>query len=193
MYCFAGRVPTLQEGNRMENIFSFPWSKDSPIVLGPRFKDAFQDPNSYLAIKPIFEKEKYIVTYNPSKGNIYALLKDQAKSDDILKAAFHAHVLLHIIHSSNQNQPPYKKHRETDHSVEQLHKIFKLCGSPSEEYWRKSKLPHATIFKPQQPYRRCVADTFKDFPAQALELMETLLSIDPADRGSAASALHSEV
>ncbi|THF97968.1 hypothetical protein TEA_008883 [Camellia sinensis var. sinensis] len=77
-------------------------------------------------------------------------------------------------------------------SVEQLHKIFKLCGSPSEEYWRKSKLPHATIFKPQQPYRRCVADTFKDFPAQALELMETLLSIDPADRGSAASALHSE-
>lgn len=76
--------------------------------------------------------------------------------------------------------------------VEQLHKIFKLCGSPSEDYWRKSKLPHATIFKPQQPYRRCVADTFKDFPAPALALMETLLSIDPADRGSAASALKSE-
>ncbi|GFY85226.1 protein kinase superfamily protein [Actinidia rufa] len=30
--------------------------------------------------------------------------------------------------------------------VEQLHKIFKLCGSPSDEYWKKSKLPHATIF-----------------------------------------------
>nr|TKR86202.1 putative serine/threonine-protein kinase [Populus alba] len=76
--------------------------------------------------------------------------------------------------------------------VEQLHKIFKLCGSPSEDYWRKSKLPHATIFKPQQPYRRCVADTFKEFPPPALALMETLLSIDPADRGSAASALRSE-
>lgn len=76
--------------------------------------------------------------------------------------------------------------------VEQLHKIFKLCGSPSEEYWRKSKLPHATIFKPQQPYRRCVAETFKDFPAPALALMETLLSIDPTDRGSAAYALKSE-
>ncbi|KAF8409252.1 hypothetical protein HHK36_005326 [Tetracentron sinense] len=61
--------------------------------------------------------------------------------------------------------------------VEQLHKIFKLCGSPSEDYWRKSKLPHATIFKPQQPYRRCVAETFKDFPAAALELMETLLPL----------------
>ncbi|ONI12747.1 hypothetical protein PRUPE_4G181100 [Prunus persica] len=76
--------------------------------------------------------------------------------------------------------------------VEQLHKIFKLCGSPSEDYWRKSKLPHATIFKPQQPYRRCVAETFKDFPAPALALMEILLSIDPADRGSAACALKSE-
>eukprot|EP00257_Ricinus_communis_P023483 XP_015583478.1 probable serine/threonine-protein kinase At1g54610 isoform X1 [Ricinus communis] len=76
--------------------------------------------------------------------------------------------------------------------VEQLHKIFKLCGSPSEDYWRKSKLPHATIFKPQQPYRRCVAETFKEFPAPALALMETLLAIDPADRGTAASALKSE-
>lgn len=76
--------------------------------------------------------------------------------------------------------------------VEQLHKIFKLCGSPSEDYWRKSKLPHATIFKPQQPYKRCVAETFKEFPAPALALLETLLSIDPADRGSAASALRSE-
>ncbi|KAI9085986.1 hypothetical protein K1719_032063 [Acacia pycnantha] len=76
--------------------------------------------------------------------------------------------------------------------VEQLHKIFKLCGSPSEDYWRKSKLPHATIFKPQQPYRRCVAETFKEFPSPALALMETLLSIDPADRGTAASALKFE-
>ncbi|XP_077226650.1 protein kinase superfamily protein [Tasmannia lanceolata] len=76
--------------------------------------------------------------------------------------------------------------------VEQLHKIFKLCGSPSEDYWRKSKLPHATIFKPQQPYRRCVGETFKDFPASALGLMEALLSIDPADRGTASSALKSE-
>ncbi|XP_075476495.1 putative serine/threonine-protein kinase At1g54610 isoform X1 [Primulina tabacum] len=76
--------------------------------------------------------------------------------------------------------------------VEQLHKIFKLCGSPSEEYWRKSKLPHATIFKPQQPYNRHVAETFKDFPAPALALIEILLSIDPADRGSTSSALKNE-
>ncbi|XP_059652053.1 protein root UVB sensitive 6-like [Cornus florida] len=113
----TGRVPTLQEGNMMENIFSFPWAKHRPIVLGPRFKDAFQDPNSYLAVEPVFEKERYIVTYNPSKRNIYALLKDQAKSDDILKAAFHAHVLMHIIRSSDENQSSSRKLQENDHSV----------------------------------------------------------------------------
>ncbi|CAL4950112.1 unnamed protein product [Urochloa decumbens] len=74
--------------------------------------------------------------------------------------------------------------------VEQLHKIFKLCGSPSEEYWKKSKLPHATIFKPQQPYKRCIRETFKDFPASALPLVETLLAIDPAERQTATAALH---
>lgn len=76
--------------------------------------------------------------------------------------------------------------------VEQLHKIFKLCGSPSEEYWKKSKLPHATIFKPQQSYKRCIAETFKDFPPSSLPLIDTLLAIDPAERQTATAALMSE-
>ncbi|WZZ11383.1 hypothetical protein YC2023_097304 [Brassica napus] len=76
--------------------------------------------------------------------------------------------------------------------VEQLHKIFKLCGSPSEEYWKGSKLPHATIFKPQQPYKRCVAETFKSLPSSALELVEVLLAVEPDARGTTALALESE-
>lgn len=74
-----------------------------------------------------------------------------------------------------------------------MHKIFKLCGSPTEEYWKKSKLPHATIFKPQQPYKRCIAETFKVFPPSSLPLIETLLAIDPAERQTASDALRSEV
>ncbi|KAK1568537.1 hypothetical protein Q3G72_025636 [Acer saccharum] len=76
--------------------------------------------------------------------------------------------------------------------VEQLHKIFKLCGSPSEEYWKRSKLPHSTIFKPQQPYKRCVAETFKDFPSSALSLLDALLATEPEGRGTSSSALQSE-
>ncbi|CAL0334313.1 unnamed protein product [Lupinus luteus] len=76
--------------------------------------------------------------------------------------------------------------------VEQLHKIFKLCGSPSEQYWKKSKLPHATIFKPQQPYKRVFAQTFKDIPSSAKNLLDVLLAIEPKDRGTASLALENE-
>jgi serine/threonine protein kinase len=68
-----------------------------------------------------------------------------------------------------------------------------LCGSPAEEYWKKHKLPNATIFKPQQPYKRCISETFKDFPLSSLPLIETLLAIDPDSRGTASAALNHEV
>lgn len=76
--------------------------------------------------------------------------------------------------------------------VEQLHKIFKLCGSPPEDYWKRLKLPHATMFKLQQPYQRSIGETFKDFPGPALSLLDKLLAIEPRERGSASSALSSE-
>ncbi|MQL87420.1 hypothetical protein Taro_019935 [Colocasia esculenta] len=76
--------------------------------------------------------------------------------------------------------------------VEQLHKIFKLCGSPPDEYWKKSKLPHATIFKPHQPYENCLRETCKSLPGHALGLIESLLSVEPYKRGTASSALESE-
>lgn len=74
-----------------------------------------------------------------------------------------------------------------------MHKIFKLCGSPSEDYWNKSKLPHSTVFKPAQPYRKRIAETFKDLPDVTIRLMEMLLTVDPSDRGTADRALKSEV
>ncbi|CAL0316587.1 unnamed protein product [Lupinus luteus] len=76
--------------------------------------------------------------------------------------------------------------------VEQLHKIYKLCGSPSDEYWKKSRLPNSTLFKPREPYKRCIRETFKNFPPSSLPLIDTLLAIDPAERRSASDALRSE-
>ncbi|KAM7471441.1 hypothetical protein LguiA_009624 [Lonicera macranthoides] len=76
--------------------------------------------------------------------------------------------------------------------VEQLHKIFKLCGSPPNDYWKKSKLPHATLFKPQHPYESCLWETFKEIPKSAVNMIETLLSVEPNKRGTASSALASE-
>ncbi|XP_022937669.1 probable serine/threonine-protein kinase At1g54610 [Cucurbita moschata] len=76
--------------------------------------------------------------------------------------------------------------------VEQLHKIFKLCGSPSDEYLKRAKLPNAALFRPREPYKRCIRETFKDFPPSSFSLIDTLLAIDPAERTTARDALKSE-
>lgn len=77
--------------------------------------------------------------------------------------------------------------------VEQLHKIFKLCGTPSDDYWEKTMLPRTTSFKLQQPYKRRLVERFKDLPSSALKLVEKLLALETDRRGSASSALKSEV
>ncbi|PIN00549.1 Cdc2-related protein kinase [Handroanthus impetiginosus] len=76
--------------------------------------------------------------------------------------------------------------------VEQLHKIFKLCGTPPDDYWKKSRLPLATMFKPQQPYESTLRERCKEFPKSAVNLIETFLSVEPDKRGTASSALKSE-
>ncbi|KAG7546514.1 Protein kinase-like domain superfamily [Arabidopsis suecica] len=76
--------------------------------------------------------------------------------------------------------------------TDQLHKIFQLCGSPSEDYWTKLKLQLSTPLRPIFPYGSHIAETFKQFPTSVISLLETLLSIDPDFRGTAASALKSK-
>ncbi|TVU25983.1 hypothetical protein EJB05_28507 [Eragrostis curvula] len=76
--------------------------------------------------------------------------------------------------------------------VEQIHKIFKLCGSPCDDYWKKLDVPQTGMFKPSCQYRRCLAETFKGFPPSALVLLDNLLALEPEARGTAASTLQSD-
>ncbi|XP_057768675.1 protein IMPAIRED IN BABA-INDUCED STERILITY 1-like [Salvia miltiorrhiza] len=76
--------------------------------------------------------------------------------------------------------------------VEQLHKIFKLCGTPPDEYWRSSKLPLAQMFRPQQSYESTLHERCRDFPKGAVGLIDTFLSFEPHKRGTASSALASK-
>ncbi|KAI3808263.1 hypothetical protein L1987_24212 [Smallanthus sonchifolius] len=69
--------------------------------------------------------------------------------------------------------------------AEQLHKIY--------SYWKTYILPLETLYKPQLQFRRCLTETFKDFPSSALSLLAVLLSVDPAKRQNATSALKSKV
>ncbi|KAM0899812.1 hypothetical protein ACQ4PT_021048 [Festuca glaucescens] len=71
--------------------------------------------------------------------------------------------------------------------MEQLFKIFSLCGSPPDDYWRKMKLPAS--FRPSKTYKSSMMERFAGFPPSALPLLNTLLALDPAARGTAAQAL----
>ena len=76
--------------------------------------------------------------------------------------------------------------------VEQLHKIFKLCGTPEDDYWKTSGLPLASMFKPQQSYESTLRERCREFPKSAVSLIETFLSFEPHNRGTASSALASK-
>uniref|UniRef100_A0ACD5W959 Uncharacterized protein n=1 Tax=Avena sativa TaxID=4498 RepID=A0ACD5W959_AVESA len=76
--------------------------------------------------------------------------------------------------------------------VEQIHKIFKLCGSPSDEYWRKLEVPPTGTFKPQRQYKRCITENLKDLPPAAIVLIDNLLAFEPEARGTAALTLQSD-
>ncbi|CAN1345057.1 Probable serine/threonine-protein kinase At1g54610, partial [Linum perenne] len=75
--------------------------------------------------------------------------------------------------------------------VEQIHRIFKLCGSPAEDYWKIMRLP--TSFRPPQHYKPSFQDSFKDMPSSSIALLTTLLSLNPSYRGTATSALQTQV
>ncbi|XP_042439032.1 probable serine/threonine-protein kinase At1g54610 [Zingiber officinale] len=73
--------------------------------------------------------------------------------------------------------------------IEQLQKIFMLCGSPSDDFWKKLKL--TSNFQPPPPHKSTIFETFKDLPSSALSLLIVLLALEPSNRGTAVSALQS--
>ncbi|KAI4308264.1 hypothetical protein L6164_031356 [Bauhinia variegata] len=76
---------------------------------------------------------------------------------------------------------------------EQLNKIFELCGAPDELNWPGvSKIPWYNQFKPTRPMKRRLREVFRHFERHALELLEKMLTLDPAQRITAKDALDAE-
>ncbi|KAL4568522.1 hypothetical protein LXL04_024136 [Taraxacum kok-saghyz] len=76
--------------------------------------------------------------------------------------------------------------------VEQLHKIFKMCGTPTEEYWTKTRHPHAAMFRPQCTYESSLRERCKELPRSVVDLLGELLCVEPEKRASANFALQAE-
>ncbi|PNY15950.1 cyclin-dependent kinase, partial [Trifolium pratense] len=76
---------------------------------------------------------------------------------------------------------------------EQLNMIFELCGEPDEVNWPGvQNTPLYNQLKPTRPMKRRLREVFRHFDHHALELLEKMLTLDPAQRILAKDALDAE-
>lgn len=100
----TGVVPGVPEANRHEPLL--PWGRyhQGRVVLGSRVEASCATPADLHHAATLYKQEKFVLCYRADKKKVHILLRQGASPTDCLKAAFSAHVFLHMLDEEHKQQ-----------------------------------------------------------------------------------------
>eukprot|EP00798_Chlamydomonas_sp_ICE-L_P008878 gene8878-3758_t len=96
-YLEGNGVPDVQEANQNEPLL--PWGNYNQrrILLGSSVDNACYDPGDLALATKTWSGEKALLTYRPDTAMVHILLLEGCTTPDCMRAAFAAHLFLHIL------------------------------------------------------------------------------------------------
>lgn len=140
----TGQVPSIEDANRRESVITLPW-QEKPLELGSRVGQAFSNPREFIRTQEQFQKENYLVTYRPNKKRAYVVIKESASSDDVVRATFQAHVMLHMLRGL---EGTITNSNVEDAVAESTKRTYDLYDSFKEEAKSKGWMMGETLLNP---------------------------------------------
>ncbi|MEW5299951.1 MAG: hypothetical protein WDW36_002919 [Sanguina aurantia] len=92
----SGVVPGIEEANTNEPLLPWGSYNQGRVVLGATVQEACKGPQELKDALAQYGDRQYMLTYRPEVDKVFVLLREGAKTEDILKAAFSANVFLHL-------------------------------------------------------------------------------------------------
>ncbi|WIA11604.1 hypothetical protein OEZ85_011709 [Tetradesmus obliquus] len=101
----SGVVPGVKEANKGEPLL--PWGRyhQGRVVLGSRVEAACATPADLHHAAGLYKHEKFVLCFRADTKKVHILLRQGAQPTDCLKAAFSAHVLLHMLDEEHTEAP----------------------------------------------------------------------------------------